>query len=80
MTKNGSRQRIGLAVGGDLVFLHRLEQRALRLGRGAVHLVGQHQLREDGPRWKRNWPVSASNTETPMMSAGSRSLVNWMRW
>ena len=33
-----------------------------------------------GPRWKRNWPVSASNTDTPVMSAGSRSLVNWMRW
>jgi hypothetical protein len=28
------------------VFLHRFQQRALRLGRGAVHFIGQHQLRE----------------------------------
>ena len=40
-------QRHGLAVERHLPLLHRLEQRALRLGRGAVDLVGQHELRED---------------------------------
>jgi hypothetical protein len=40
-------QRHRLAVERDLVFFHRLEQRALRLGRGAVDFVRQHQLRED---------------------------------
>ena len=39
-------ERIGLAVGRDLVFLHGFEQRALRLGRRAIDFVGQHQLRE----------------------------------
>ena len=29
------------------MLLHRLEQRALRLGRGAVDFVGEHQLRKD---------------------------------
>jgi hypothetical protein len=28
---------------------------------------------------KTELAVVRSNTETPMMSAGSRSLVNWMR-
>ncbi len=35
------------AVGGDRQILHRLEQRALRLGGRAVDLVGQEELRED---------------------------------
>ena len=38
-----------LAFGGDLVLFHRLEQRRLRLGRGAVDLVGEDHLREDRP-------------------------------
>ena len=32
---------------GDAVLLHRLEQRALRLRRGAVDLVGEDDVRED---------------------------------
>ncbi len=32
-----------------MVLLHRLEQRGLRLGRRAVDLVGEQDLREDGP-------------------------------
>ena len=32
ITKNGSGSGTRLALGGDLVLLHRLEQRALRLG------------------------------------------------
>ena len=42
--KEGTRQRVGHAVHGDLPFLHGLQQRALRAGRGAVDLVSQHDL------------------------------------
>ena len=38
------------AVGGDLLFGHRFEQRALRLRRGAVDFVGEHELREQRAR------------------------------
>ncbi len=41
--------RIRVAVGRDLVLLHRLEQRALRLRRGAIDLVGEHELCEHRP-------------------------------
>ena len=34
---------------GDRALLHRFQQRGLRLRRGAVDLVGQHQVRENGP-------------------------------
>ena len=44
------RQRHRLTVERDLMFLHRLQQRALRLGRGAVDFIREHQLRKDGPR------------------------------
>jgi hypothetical protein len=39
-----------VAVTGNrhLLFLHRLEQRRLRLGRGAVDLVGQQEVGENG--------------------------------
>src|SRR6185503_9820235 len=33
-----------------------------------------------GPGWKLKAPLSRPYTETPMISAGSMSLVNWMRW
>jgi hypothetical protein len=36
------------AVDRDLVILHRLEERRLRLRRGAVDLVGEEELAEDG--------------------------------
>ena len=49
--RRDDEERLGqparLAFGGDLVLLHRLEQRRLRLRRRAVHLVGEDQLRED---------------------------------
>ena len=41
---------VGAAGGRDVVLLHRLEQRRLRLGRRAVDLVGQDDLREDRAR------------------------------
>ncbi len=42
-------ERIGPAGGGDVILLHRLEQRRLRLRRRAVDLVGENDLREDRP-------------------------------
>ena len=52
--RGDDEERIGqlarLALDGDLVLLHRLEQRALRLRRRAVDLVGEHDLREDRAR------------------------------
>ena len=42
-------QRVGGAADGDLVLLHRLEQRGLHLGRRAVDLVGEDDLGEERP-------------------------------
>ena len=41
-------ERIGPAGRGDVILLHRFEQRGLGLRRRAVDLVGQDDLREDG--------------------------------
>ena len=46
-TKNGSPSRCRCAADGDLVLLHRLQQRRLRLRRRAVDLVGQDHVGED---------------------------------
>jgi hypothetical protein len=43
-------ERMALAVERHAPLLHRLEQRGLGLGRGAVDLVGEQQLVEDRPR------------------------------
>ena len=50
------RQHVRHAVDRHLALLHRLEQRALRLRRRAVHLVGQQHLREDRPGMKNELP------------------------
>ena len=42
-------QRVGLPIDGDLGVAHRLQQCALRAGRGAVDLVGQHDVGEHRP-------------------------------
>src|SRR3546814_9397809 len=42
-------QRVRLAINRHMPFLHRLEQRGLRLRRSAVNLVGEQQLGEDRP-------------------------------
>jgi hypothetical protein len=47
--EEGRRQLSRLALGRDLVLFHRFEQRRLRLWRGAVHLIGEDDLREDRP-------------------------------
>ncbi len=77
-------ERIGQAVGGDvdahLALFHGFEQRALGLGAGAIHFIGQQQLREDRALAESEIAAArASNTETPRMSAGNRSLVNCTR-
>ena len=46
------------AADGDLVFLHRLEQRGLRLGRRPVDLVGQQNVREDRPADEADDPLA----------------------
>ncbi len=46
--KQRSRQRISHAADRHLILLHRFEQGRLRLGRGAVDLVGQDDVGEDG--------------------------------
>ena len=46
--QKGLRQRVRLSANGDLAFLHGFKQGALNLGRGAVDLVGQHEVGEDG--------------------------------
>jgi hypothetical protein len=43
----GLLERVGAVADRDLALLHRLEQRALHLGRSAVDLVGQDEVRED---------------------------------
>ena len=43
-------QRMGVPVGRHLLLLHRLEQRCLRLRRGAIDLVGEEEVREHGAR------------------------------
>ena len=45
-TRNGVGSGCAHAVDADLTFLHRLEQRRLRLRRRAVDLVGEHEVRE----------------------------------
>jgi hypothetical protein len=77
------RQLVRRAAGGDLALLHRLEQRGLRLGRGPVDLVGEHDVGEDRPALELEEPLarggSSSITSVPVMSDGMRSGVNWMR-
>ena len=45
-TRNGDGQLVGVGADSHLPLLHRLQQRALHLGRGAVDLVGQHDIGE----------------------------------
>ena len=46
-TMNGLRQHVRGVVEGDLRLVHRLEQARLGLGRGAVDLVGEHDVGEE---------------------------------
>ena len=56
-------------------------RRGLGLGRGAVDLVGEHDVGEERARLEDEVAaVLGSHTETPSTSDGSMSEVNWMRW
>ena len=46
--EEGLLQLVGVARHGDLMLLHDLQHSRLGLGGGAVDLVGQHQVGEDG--------------------------------
>ena len=80
MTWNGRSSGNVRALDGHLPLLHRLEQRRLRLRRGAVDLVGQHAGRRTagraGTRTRRR---AGPSTNEPVTSAGSRSGVNCTR-
>ena len=70
----------GLAVDGDLALLHRLEQGGLASRWSPVQLVEQHDVRENRARHESpRYPRMAENTETPVMSEGSRSGWPWIR-
>ena len=45
-------QRMRHAIHGDVIFLHALEQRALRFWRRAIHLIDEDNLRKERPRMK----------------------------
>ena len=49
ITRNGRGTGMALGADRDLALLHDLEQRGLDLGRGAVDLVGEQEVREDRP-------------------------------
>ena len=56
-------QRVPNAGGGDLVFLHRFEQRGLRLGRRAVDFVGENHVGEDRAAHEDHAPLAAGVLE-----------------
>ncbi len=76
--------RVVMTAHRDREFLHRLEQRGLRLRRRAVDLVREQHVREQRARHERPacaGPVvmSSSMMSVPVTSVGIRSGVNWMR-
>ena len=71
---------MGHAVDRDLLLLHRLQKRGLRLGRSAIDLVGEDDLGEQRSGGNAKSFVRMSSTDVPVMSVGMRSGVNWMRW
>ena len=80
-TRNRSGSLCVVSADGDLPLLHRLQQRGLRLGRGAVDFVGEDQVAEDRPLLEYELPAGAfaGVDLRAVMSLGSRSGVNWMR-
>ena len=61
---------IGLALHGDAMLLHRFEQRRLRLRRGAVDFVRQHDVGEDRPRREHHLPATGSRILLHEIRAG----------
>jgi len=69
-----------LAFGRDLVLLHRSSSADWVLGVARFTSSARISCEKIGPAWNLKVELSRSYTDTPMMSAGSMSLVNWMRW
>ena len=75
------RQGVGAPVDGDLALLHRLEQRRLRLRRGAVDLVGEHDVGEQRTGLEpERLGRALRRCSRPTRSVGSRSGVNCTRF
>ena len=66
---------------GNGFFFHRFQQCRLRLGCSAIYFVGQYDVRENGPWLKLEDLLLTAllNDICPVMSAGMRSGVNWIR-
>ena len=80
ITKNGDGSGWRHAVGGHLPFLHRLEQRGLRLRWRAVDLVAEQQVREQRTgAGTRSRCVRWLKIVAPVTSDGMRSGVNCTR-
>ena len=58
------------SLDGHAVLLHRFEQRRLRLGRGAVDFVGEHDVREDRPGGEHHLPASGAGVLVDDVGAG----------
>jgi hypothetical protein len=70
---------VALALDRDLRLLHHLEQRGLRLGRRAVDLVGQQQVREHRAARRDELRAGRVVQRVARDVGGIRSGVNWMR-
>ncbi len=77
--QEGAGHRIADGVDGDLAFLHYLQQG--RLGLGDARLISSPSTRwaNTGPGWNSKRRLRSSQIDTPVMSDGSRSGVNWTR-
>ncbi len=58
------------AAGGDFVFLHRLQQRRLGLGRRAVDLVGEQDIGENRSFEKLKLPPAGGGVFLKNIGAG----------
>ena len=77
--QEGVRKGIGDAVGADLPLGHGLEECRLHLRRRPVDLVDEDDGVEDRPRHELEGAAAGPPDGVPVMSAGIRSGVHWMR-
>jgi len=78
MTKKGAGRGCVIPSDRHVRFFHG-SSRALWVWRGAVDLIDQDHLGKKRTGVEDERCCSRSKMELPTMSAGSRSLVNWMR-
>jgi hypothetical protein len=73
-------ERMALAVHRRGALLHRFEERRLRLGGGAVDLVGEEEVGEQRPGAKAQLAAGRiEHRHADDVRPGSRSGVNWIR-